>query len=200
MFGTTHDNQTGPSGAARPKPRPHGRVTRYGLVVAVCGAFAVPACGQAGGASDGPALAAGNESSAQATPDSNAGLPVVDEVTGLPIRRERIKVGGVDVTVEIAESGAASQRGLMGRDSLPEDYGMLFVYDNERTLSFWMRNTKIPLDIAFIDRNGLIVDIQQMEPFDEESTLSAAPAMYALEMEQGWFDARGVAVGAKVQF
>lgn len=112
----------------------------------------------------------------------------------------RIVVGGHPVTVEIADDEAERQRGLMYRESLPEDHGMLFVYATERHLSFWMRNTFIPLDVAFIDRTGRIVDIQQMEPQSDETHTARAPAMYALEMRQGWFADHDVEVGDTVEF
>ena len=112
----------------------------------------------------------------------------------------RIRVGGHPVTVEVADDEAKRQRGLMFRESLPEDHGMLFVYDSERQLSFWMRNTLIPLDVAFIDAGGRIVDIQQMEPMTDETHTTRAPAMYALEMNRGWFAEHGVEVGDTVEF
>lgn len=112
----------------------------------------------------------------------------------------RIRVGGVEVGVEVADQPEQRQEGLMHRDSLPENHGMLFVYPDERTLTFWMRNTRIPLDIAFIDRRGRIVDVQWMEAFDEEMTSSRRPAMYALEMRRGWFEDHGVGVGDQVEF
>jgi hypothetical protein len=112
-----------------------------------------------------------------------------------------IRVGGIEIQVEIADSEAERSRGLMFRESLPENQGMLFVYDTQReTLGFWMRNTLIPLDIAYADREGRIVDIRQMEPRDERTVSSAAPAMYALEMNQGWFEKNGVRVGDRIEF
>ena len=77
---------------------------------------------------------------------------------------------------------------------------MLFVYSRPQTLSFWMRNTEIPLDIAYISQDGVIVDIQQMDPHTQEQHPSREPAMYALEMNQGWFEEHGVTVGDRVQF
>ena len=88
----------------------------------------------------------------------------------------------------------------MNRDSLPEDHGMLFVYPEEQILSFWMRNTRIPLDIAFIDRNGFILEIQQMQPHDDKSHASKQPAMYALEVRLGWFEDHEVEPGDRVEF
>lgn len=111
-----------------------------------------------------------------------------------------IDVAGHTVRVEIADEADERQRGLMYRESLPEDQGMLFVYEDERDLSFWMRNTQLPLDIAFLDREGRIVDIQQLEPFDENSITTRSPAMYALEMNRGWFEEHGVEIGDRVRF
>lgn len=119
---------------------------------------------------------------------------------GQLIRRVDISVGGLPISVEIADTPALRETGLMNRDSLPANHGMLFVYADEQMRSFWMRNTKIPLDIAFIDRNGSIVNIEQMEAQTDENTLSTAPAMYALEMSLGWFEANGVGVGDRLEF
>ena len=76
---------------------------------------------------------------------------------------------------------------------------MLFVFDREEPLSFWMKNTRLPLSIAFIDKGGRIVDIQDMEPFSLESHTSTHPARYALEMNQGWFEREGIKVGHLVK-
>lgn len=111
-----------------------------------------------------------------------------------------IRVAGIEVRVEIADDEAERSKGLMFRESLPENDGMLFVYESQRSVGFWMRNTLIPLDIAYIDSQGRIVDIQQMEPGDETTHWSKADAMYALEMNVGWFETHGVGVGDLVEF
>jgi uncharacterized membrane protein (UPF0127 family) len=144
---------------------------------------------------DAPSQGVGAEGAGQETPDSPRLGP-----DGTPIRVERVTVGGVPISVEIADTRGLREQGLMNRDSLPADYGMLFVYPDERIRSFWMRNTRIPLDIAFIDRNGSIINIEQMEPQTDENTLSDAPVMYALEMSLGWFEANGVGPGDRLQF
>jgi uncharacterized membrane protein (UPF0127 family) len=105
----------------------------------------------------------------------------------------------VPVSVEIASTDAQRQQGLMGRTALAQDAGMLFVFDQEQQLSFWMKDTLIPLSIAFINGEGRIVDIQDMQPLDETPHLSAEPASYALEVNQGFFAERGVAVGDRVE-
>ncbi len=119
---------------------------------------------------------------------------------GQLIRVETVTIGGVQITVEIADTQQLRQLGLMNRDSLPENHGMLFVYPDEQIRSFWMRNTRIPLDIAFIDRNLTIVNIEQMEPQTDENTFSVSPVQYALEMDLGWFEANGVGVGDRLEF
>jgi uncharacterized protein len=105
----------------------------------------------------------------------------------------------VEVRAEAADERAEQQTGLMGRTELAPDAGMLFVFGRERDLSFWMRNTLIPLSIAYIAADGRIVDIQNMEPLDETSHPSAEPAKYALEVNQGFFAERGVEVGDTVE-
>lgn len=109
-----------------------------------------------------------------------------------------LDVGGHPVKVEIAATYASRQLGLMHRDHLAEDAGMLFVYPKDEIRRFWMKDTRIPLSIAFANRHGEIVRIADMEPFDTHSTSSMLPATYALEMNKGWFEAHGVAKGAKI--
>ena len=104
----------------------------------------------------------------------------------------------VPLLVEVAETERQQQRGLMGRTELDANRGMLFVYDREQQLSFYMRDTLIPLSIAYIDARGTIIDIQDMQPLDETSHPSAAPAKYALEVNQGFFEAHGIQVGDRL--
>ncbi len=112
-----------------------------------------------------------------------------------------INSGGerVEVEVEIADTDAERERGLMERTELAENAGMLFVFEEEQQLAFFMRNTLIPLSIAYINAEGIIVDIRDMEPLDETPIPSAAPAQYALEVNQGFFAERGVEVGNQVE-
>lgn len=104
-------------------------------------------------------------------------------------------VGGETVVVEIADDPVERNRGLMYRDALGADRGMLFVYPDEQNRSFWMKDTKIPLTIAYLDAKGVIVHLADMRPLDTSSVPSGKPAMYALEMTQGWFAEHGVRVG-----
>lgn len=103
----------------------------------------------------------------------------------------------VEVRVEVADNLAEQEKGLMYRTALGEDRGMLFIYPDERPLSYWMRNTLIPLSIAYIDSKGRITDILDMKPLDDTAPHynSSEPAQYALEVNQGFFDERGVKVG-----
>ncbi|TVR59234.1 MAG: DUF192 domain-containing protein [Spirochaetaceae bacterium] len=90
-------------------------------------------------------------------------------------------------------------RGLMHRDSIPETGGMLFVFESERRLSFWMKDTRIPLSIAFIRDDGLIMEMYDMEPFSLETIESRFPARYALEVNKGTFGNLGIRPGDRVQ-
>lgn len=117
--------------------------------------------------------------------------------TGLPTTK--LTIGTQVVTAEIAATDETRQIGLMHRFSLPPDHGMLFVHDAPRMLSFWMRNTYVPLSIAFIDGNGRIINIEDMAPQVERLTWSAGPALYALEMKKGWFAQKGIGPGAEVK-
>ncbi|MGH3087955.1 MAG: DUF192 domain-containing protein [Rubrobacteraceae bacterium] len=107
--------------------------------------------------------------------------------------------GTVEIKVETADDDAERAQGLMFRESLGEECGMLFVFDRERSLSFWMRNTYVPLSIAYIDADGRIVSIHDMEPLDETSVPSEDPAQYALEVNQSFFEERRVEVGDRVE-
>ena len=109
-----------------------------------------------------------------------------------------LDVGGVPARAELAATFASRTQGLMHRDALDTDAGMLFVYRDEDIRHFWMKDTRIPLSIAFANRHGVIVRIDDMTPFDTAPITSMVPAMYALEMQQGWFVEHGIAAGAKI--
>lgn len=109
-----------------------------------------------------------------------------------------IQVGTQSVLVEVANDREEWTAGLMYRDSLPPDEGMIFVYPVAEAHSFWMKNTRIPLSVAFIDSTGTIVKIADMKPMDTHHTRSGVPVRYALEMNRGWFERNGILKGAKV--
>ncbi|MCX8116684.1 MAG: DUF192 domain-containing protein [Desulfobacterota bacterium] len=102
--------------------------------------------------------------------------------------------------MEVARRPEERAKGLMGRRHLGEDEGMLFVFEEEGYHSFWMKNTLIPLSIAFIDKDGRVVKIADMEPLTLTSHTPPKPILYALEMNRGWFKKRGVRVGDVVRF
>lgn len=105
----------------------------------------------------------------------------------------------VEIEVETADDAAERAQGLMFRESLGEKCGMIFAYDEESPLSFWMRNTLVPLSVAYIDSEGSIVSIHDMEPLDETSVRSEGPAQYALEVNQGFFEENGIEAGDEVE-
>jgi hypothetical protein len=111
-----------------------------------------------------------------------------------------IEIKGHRLIVELKVKESERMMGMMYRDFLPENRGMLFVYDREDYLSFWMKNTPIPLSIAFINSDKVIVDIQDMEPFTLNPHISKKPALYALEVNRGWFKKRGIGIGDTVHF
>lgn len=161
------------------------RLTTVTLTLIILLATSVPAFAQSEGAS-------GLEIPA-ATGTGASSLPISTVTTSAGER--------VPVEVNIADTDAERQTGLMGQNVLPENAGMLFVFEGEQTLSFWMRDTLIPLSIAYIDAEGRIVDIQDMQPLDDVPPhyVSAEPAQYALEVNQGFFEERGVVVGDTVE-
>ena len=107
----------------------------------------------------------------------------------------KIIVGNSQLEVELAATPATRSRGLMYRQSLPEERGMLFVFPQEQMLTFWMRNTTLPLSIAFADAAGRIVTISDLDPLSEALVSSGAPARFALEVNRGWFLRHGVSPG-----
>ncbi len=107
--------------------------------------------------------------------------------------------GRAELTVELATTSAARGRGLMGREELAEDRGMLFVFPSDTEAGFWMKDTSIPLSIAFIAEDGTILDVQDMEPFSTELHRPPRPYRYALEVNQGWFGRNGIGPGDRVE-
>ena len=110
----------------------------------------------------------------------------------------RLTAGMHVVQAEVADSFGTRMQGLMKRESLASNHGMLFLFETDDQQCMWMKNTLIPLSVAFIDAKGAIVNIADMQPHSEESHCSARPARYALEMKQGWFRDKGVKPGLKV--
>jgi uncharacterized membrane protein (UPF0127 family) len=99
------------------------------------------------------------------------------------------------ITAEVADTPALRTRGLMGRQSLAPNHGMLFIFEQPQQQCFWMRNTPLPLTIAFLDDEGRISSLADMQPLSDATHCSQIPVRYALEMEQGWFAKRGIQPG-----
>jgi len=107
----------------------------------------------------------------------------------------KMQIGQKQFELEIAKTQDARMTGLMRRDSMPADHGMIFVFRTVQEWSFYMKNTRIPLDIVFVDANGRIVSIQQMKPYDLTSISPPAPVKYAIELNQGAAAKAGAKVG-----
>ena len=122
--------------------------------------------------------------------------PTDGKPQSLPVTK--IQVGSHAVDAEVAATPDQRALGLMYRFSLPADHGMLFVFPVPQPLGFWMRNTYIPLSIAFIGADGRILNVEDMAPRDESSHPSQGLALYALEMRKGWFAERSLGPGARV--
>lgn len=110
-----------------------------------------------------------------------------------------LDVAGQTVQAQVAATPKSRQQGLMFRESLAPGHGMLFVFPEADYYCFWMKNTPLPLSIAFIDADGAITSIQHMQPQSEQHHCSYRAVPYALEMEQGWFGQNGIDVGQQVK-
>jgi uncharacterized membrane protein (UPF0127 family) len=123
------------------------------------------------------------------------------EVTDSPnpkLATSLLKVGSAEVLAEIAATAVERERGLMFRSSLADGAGMLFIFDKDEQLGFWMKNTKLPLSLAYISSNGAIRQIVDLEPHSLATVQSEFSVRYALEVPRGWFERAGVKVGDKL--
>jgi uncharacterized membrane protein (UPF0127 family) len=164
-------------------------------------AFACVACacdGAGGAAPDGPG---DNDPSPVTGPAETPPAPPSPAPQGAPqyLPKIELQVGHLRLHVELARTFAQRQKGLMFRTDLGEDGGMLFYFPRPERLSFWMKNTPSPLSIAFIDQDGEITQIEDMEPYDRTGVASREPVPMALEMPQGWFRKHGITPGARVR-
>jgi len=128
---------------------------------------------------------------------------VVAALAGAPVRAAPLPtvdltINGHRLVAETAATEATRTYGLMNRFSLQPDHGMLFVFAEPQPLAFWMKNTYVPLSIAFIGADGRIINIDDMAPRTEETHPSRGLALYALEMKKGWFADRGIRPGDAV--
>ena len=108
-------------------------------------------------------------------------------------------VAGDTLFVDVLTTEEERALGLMFRTELPENRGALFVFPRPQYLSFWMKNTYIPLDLAFLDASGVIVELHALEPLNERPVTSSTPVPFALEVNRGYFARRGVGVGDTIR-
>jgi uncharacterized membrane protein (UPF0127 family) len=127
-------------------------------------------------------------------------LAVLSGCSGLEKKQLAIEAGGgsVTITAEIARTPAEQQQGYMHRKEVKDGEGMLFVNETDSVLSFWMKNTLVPLSIAFIASDGRILEIYDLEPGNLNPVRSNRSVRYALEVPQGWFDRAGIATGDRI--
>jgi len=109
-------------------------------------------------------------------------------------------VGGIPITMQIVDDESGRKKGLMYRQNMSKDEGMLFIHDAPDLCGYYMKNTFIPLSIAYADEEGTIFQIEDMNPGDLTSVMSIQPALYALEMNQGWFDDNDIVIGNIIEF
>lgn len=111
-----------------------------------------------------------------------------------------LTIAGQTLEAEVAVTPEEQARGLMFRESLAENAGMLFVFEAPRRASFWMRNTRIPLSIAYLTADGTVAEIHELQPFNERAVASRSEDIaYALEVNQGWFRKHRIAPGDRIQ-
>ena len=116
-----------------------------------------------------------------------------------PLLTYPLRIKNHEIRAELANTEEGRRHGLMFRDRLGDNSGMVFSYPEAGINAMWMKNTRVPLSVAFIDRNGRILNIEDMEPFSEQAHASAGEAAYALEMNRGWFRKRGIKAGDRVE-
>lgn len=110
-----------------------------------------------------------------------------------------ISIGEDELQLQLALNSAEQQKGLMNRDSLAADHGMLFLFDQPDQRGFWMHNTRIPLDIGYFDASGQLLEIHQLFPYDETTVPSSSrKILIAVETNRGWYAAHGVKPGAHI--
>ncbi len=130
-------------------------------------------------------------------------LAIGASVAAMPAAGEmpmaELGAGMYRIEAEVASTFEDRQRGLMFRRTMPQQHGMLFVFTEEARHCMWMKNTDLPLSVAFIDGAGRVVNIEDMQPHTEDNHCAASPARYALEMNIGWFRERGIKPGDSIR-
>jgi uncharacterized protein len=179
-------------GPTKHQSRSHHSVLVLGLLLAALACSSGEDAGGYGtGAGESTAVAQGSGGQEGAAATGSEARP--------PAGRAWVIFGADTVVAEVAATAQEREQGLMYREDVPDGTGMLFVFQDNQERAFWMANTYVPLDIAYMDPSFRVVDIIQMEPLVTETYPSSAPAMYALEVRQGWFGEQDIGVGAQAQ-
>lgn len=152
--------------------------------------FSPAGCSDGGSSGSVPVVEAASTAPASAHPDDPP--PMHFDATTMTIK-------GKVFTVELALTDAQTETGLMYRDKMADDHGMLFVFDHPQGLEFYMKNTRIPLDIVFLDAGGKVVDIEPRRPLDERAYGPAQPTQFVIELNAGTADKIGLARGDVVK-
>lgn len=129
-------------------------------------------------------------------------LPLILVLAAAPLQANgllELTVGMHRVQAEVAHTDPLRQRGLMFRKEMPDYQGMLFIFPQRATHCMWMRNTLLPLAVAFLDETGKIINVEEMSPQTEINHCAAQPARYALEMNRNWFKQRGLTAGMQIR-
>ncbi|MDD2668134.1 DUF192 domain-containing protein [Zoogloea sp.] len=124
-----------------------------------------------------------------------AAVPVLADS---PMPLTELSIGMYRIEAEVAATQDHRMVGLMQRRSMPANHGMLFVFTEQQRHCMWMRNTLLPLSVAFLDEQGRILNVEDMQPQTEDNHCAAKPARFALEMNLGWFKQKGLAAGTKI--
>jgi uncharacterized membrane protein (UPF0127 family) len=127
---------------------------------------------------------------------SLAALPALAQQPQLPV--VQLNAGMHLIRAEVAADYGSRMTGMMFRATMAPNAGMLFVFDTDERQCMWMKNTLIPLSVAFIDEHGTIINVEEMAPQTENSHCATRPSRYALEMNRGWFAARGIKAGSRI--
>ena len=169
----------------KPIPARHRGIVGLLILLAVAAG-----CADGGNATaEARSVSPGGSASAEASSARRAPMP--------PPGHAWVIFGADTVVAEVAATPEERAEGLMYRDEVPDGTGMLFVFEDSQPRAFWMANTYVPLDVAYMDPSFRIVDIIAMGPLVTDSYPSDAPAMFALEVRQGWFEEQGIGIGAR---
>ncbi|HWI78320.1 MAG TPA: DUF192 domain-containing protein [Ramlibacter sp.] len=125
-------------------------------------------------------------------------LPASAQEPQTDLPRVKLSAGMYQIDAQVAQTTEQRMTGLMFRKEMPQQEGMLFVFEQPSRQCFWMKNTLLPLSAAFIDDDGTVVNVEDMKPQTLDSHCSAKPVRYVLEMNQGWFSKKGIKPGARL--